>query len=116
MDGVSPEGPQSFRCQRRPMDDSRESQGWTTACSIIISILVCSNVAGRTKERIAQSKRARAGSLVSGVTFVFFCLRLFATRTHNSLTTQLSMCLRLFLFLGGCRFFSSIFVPLPFPL
>ena len=41
------------------MDRYRESQGWTTACSV-----VCPNVTGRTRERIAQkSKRARAGSL-----------------------------------------------------
>ena len=40
------------------MNRCRESQGWTTACTV-----VCPNVAGRTKERIAQSKRARAGSL-----------------------------------------------------
>ena len=41
-------------------DRCRESQGWTTACS---STVVCPNVTGYTKERIAQSKRARAGSL-----------------------------------------------------
>ena len=40
------------------MDRCRENQGWTTACSV-----VCPNVTGRTKEKIAQSKRARAGSL-----------------------------------------------------
>ena len=75
---------QSFRHQRRPVDDfssgrgkllaqdggtrggtfhgemdrCRESHGWTTACSSI-----CPNVTRRAKERIAQSKRARAGSL-----------------------------------------------------
>ena len=41
------------------MDRCRESQGWTTACSSIRP-----NVTRRAKERIAQSKRARAGSLV----------------------------------------------------
>ena len=42
------------------MDRCRESQGWTTACSIV----VCPNVTGRTtKESITQSKWARAGSL-----------------------------------------------------
>ena len=35
------------------IDRCSERQGWTTAC----------NVTGRTKERIAQSKRAHAGSL-----------------------------------------------------
>ena len=84
VDAVFPGPPQSFRHPRRPVDDGspgrkgmaqdggtrggtfhgemdrcRESQGWTTACSGI-----CPNVAGRAKERIAQSKRARAGSLV----------------------------------------------------
>ena len=39
------------------MDRCRESQGSTTACSGML------NVTGRTKERIAQSKRTRAGSL-----------------------------------------------------
>ena len=37
---------------------AEKARGWTTACSSI------PNVTGRTKERIAQSKRARAGSLV----------------------------------------------------
>ena len=42
------------------MDHCRISQGWTTtACSGISP-----NVAGKTKERIAKRKRARAGSLV----------------------------------------------------
>ena len=41
------------------MDRCRENQGWTTACSE----LECPNVTRRTKKRIAQSKRARAGSL-----------------------------------------------------
>ena len=79
---VFPGRPQSFRHQRRPVDDCsperggmaqdggtrggtfhgemdrcRESQGWTRHA------IVCPNVTGKTKERIAQSKRARAGSL-----------------------------------------------------
>ena len=37
------------------IDQCRESQGWTTACS--------SMATGRIKERIAQSKRIRAVSL-----------------------------------------------------
>ena len=41
------------------MDRCRESQGWTTACSV-----VCTNVTVRTnKDRIAQSKRVRTGTL-----------------------------------------------------
>ena len=40
------------------MDRCRENQGWTTAYAV-----VCPNVTGRTKKRIAQSRRARAGSL-----------------------------------------------------
>ena len=80
---------QNGRTKRGPfhgkMDRSRESQGWTTACSSMSE--------RRTKEKIAQSKRARAGSLAivdkpqvartcipradivlsfSGVTFVLF--------------------------------------------
>ena len=39
------------------MDRCRESQGWTTACSGM------PERDGKDKERIAQSKRARAGSL-----------------------------------------------------
>ena len=54
---------------RGGMDCCRESQGWTTACSGISERDgkdkgVCPNVTGRTeKERLVQSKRARAGSL-----------------------------------------------------
>ena len=84
VDGVFPGRPQSFRHQCRPVDDCsprrlgmaqngrtrggtfhgemdrcRGSQGWTTACNAV----VCPNVTGGTKERISQSKRARAGSL-----------------------------------------------------
>ena len=44
---------------RGEIDRCRESQGWTMACSSV----VCPNVTGTTKERIAQSKRACAGSL-----------------------------------------------------
>ena len=36
---------------------SEKARAWTTACSSM------PNVTGRTKQRIAQSKRARAGSL-----------------------------------------------------
>ena len=74
--------PRTFRDQRRPMEDCsrgrkemtqegrtrggtlqsesdrcRESQGWTTACSGM------TNVTGRTKKRIACSKRVHDGSL-----------------------------------------------------
>ena len=41
------------------MDRCRESQRGTTACSIVCP----NNVTGRTKNRIAQSERVRAGSL-----------------------------------------------------
>ena len=84
VDGVFPGRHQSLRPQRRPVNDCshpgrggmaqdggtrgetlrgemdccRESQGWTTTCSTIYP-----NVTGRTKERITQSKRARAGLL-----------------------------------------------------
>ena len=40
------------------MDRCRESHDWTTACSS-----VCPSATGRIKERKAQSKRARTGSL-----------------------------------------------------
>ena len=78
-----PGRPQAFRYQRRPVDDyspgqggrtqdggtwgrtfhgdmdrrCRGSQGWTMACSGMPEL------DGKTKERIAQSKCARAGSL-----------------------------------------------------
>ena len=39
------------------IDRCRESQGWTTACSGM------TNVTGRTKKRMSQSKRANAGWL-----------------------------------------------------
>ena len=45
---------------RGEIDRCRESQGWTTAC--YCNVVVCPNVTGRTKERIAQ-KRFLAGSL-----------------------------------------------------
>ena len=78
VDGLSPGRPQSFRYQRRSVDDCgpgrggmaqdggtrggtfhgmdrcRENQSWTAA----------SNATRRTTERIAQSERARAGLLV----------------------------------------------------
>ena len=82
VNGVFPGRSQSFRHQRRPVDDCspgrggmaqngrtrggtfhgemdrcRENQGWTTACTGMLELT------GRTKKRIAQSKRARAGSL-----------------------------------------------------
>ena len=73
MDRVFPGRPQSFRHQRRPMDDRTAEQGaehfmakWIAAEKAkpeLRPALVCPKVTGRTKERIAQSKRARAGSL-----------------------------------------------------
>ena len=89
VDGVFPGRPQRFRHQRRPVDDCipgrtemaqdggtrigtfhgemdrcRGKQDWITAW------IVCPNVTGRTKERIAQSRCARAGSLAT----VDFCV------------------------------------------
>ena len=82
--GVSPGRPQSLRHQRRPMDDMTAAQDeserrrtaeqgverfmakWIAAEKIRVGLrhaVVCPNVTGRIKERIAQSKWARAGSL-----------------------------------------------------
>ena len=85
VDGVFPGRPQSFRYQRRSVrttaaQDEREgckmaAQGaerfmakWIAAEKVRAGVrhaVVCPNVTGRTKERIAQSKRARAGSLAT---------------------------------------------------
>ena len=81
-DGVFLERPQSFRHQRRPVDNCSPGRGemtrngeqgaehfmakWITAEEAKARLrhaVVCPNVTGRTKERIAQSKRDRAGSL-----------------------------------------------------
>ena len=83
VDVVSSGRPQSFRFQRRPVDDCSpgrrgmaqdfRTRGGTfmakwvaaeKARSGLRHAVVCPNVTGRTKERIAQSKRARAGSLI----------------------------------------------------
>ena len=51
------------------MAAAKKAREWTTACKIIVVVLVsivfivCPNVTGRTNERIAQSKRVRADSL-----------------------------------------------------
>ena len=83
MDGVIPGRLQSFRHQRRPVNDyspedeekwrRTAEQGakhfmakWIVAEKTKAGLrhaVVCSNVTGRTKERTAQSKRARTGSL-----------------------------------------------------
>ena len=83
VDGVIPGRPQSFRHQRRPKwttaaQDEGEwrrtvEQGaehfmakWTAAEKARTGLrhaVVYSNATGRTKERVAQSKRVRAGSL-----------------------------------------------------
>ena len=82
MDGVFPGRPQSFRHQRRPVDDcspgrgemaqNGRTRGGTFMAKWIVDektkaglrhAAVCPNVMGRTKKRIVQSKRARAGSL-----------------------------------------------------
>ena len=84
MDGAFRGGPQSFRHQRRPVDDCSPGQvgmaqkmaeqgaehfmaKWIFAEKAKTGLrhaVVCPYVKGRTKKRIAQSKRARAGSLV----------------------------------------------------
>ena len=82
VDGVFPGRPQSCRHQRRPVDDCSPGRGGMAQngrtrpehfmAKLIVGekaeaglrhAVVCPNVTGRTKERIAQSKRARAGSL-----------------------------------------------------
>ena len=113
VDGVFPGRPQSLRHQRRPLYDCSPGRGewcrtaeqgaehfiakWIVAEKTKAGLrhaVVCPNVTGRTKKRIAQSKRARAGSLAlidklqvartcilqadivlsfSGVTFALFC-------------------------------------------
>ena len=56
---------QSFRHQRGPVDDYSPERGGMAQDDGTRSrnAVVCPNVMGRTKERIAQSKRTRAGSL-----------------------------------------------------
>ena len=83
MDGVFPGRLQSFRHQRRPVDDCSPVRGGMVEdgrtrggafhgkinhCresyrAGLRHAMVCPNVTGRTKERMAQSKRARGGSL-----------------------------------------------------
>ena len=85
MDGVFPGRPQSFRYRRRPVDDCSPAQGemaqeggtgaerfmatWIAAekardvLGFIAVVVVCPNAKRRTNDRIAQSKRARAGLL-----------------------------------------------------
>ena len=83
LDGVFPGRLQSFRHQRRPVDDCSPERGgmvqndgirevehfmakWIAAEKARAGLrhaVACPNVMGRTKERIAQSMRARAGSL-----------------------------------------------------
>ena len=86
VDGVFPGRPQSFRHQRRPVDDCSPGQGewrrtaeqglghffmakWIAAKKATAGLghaVVCPNVTGRTKERIAQNKRVnRADSLAT---------------------------------------------------
>ena len=82
VDGVFPGRPQSLWHQRRPVDDCSPGRGemaqtaeqgaehfmvkWIAAEKVragLLHVAVCPNVTGRTKERIAQSKQACAGSL-----------------------------------------------------
>ena len=72
--GVFPGRPQSFRHQRRPVDDCSPGRGEmaqngrTRGGTFHGKMDRCRkkqgpNVTGRTKDRISQSKRARAGLL-----------------------------------------------------
>ena len=77
VDGVFPGRPQSFRYQRRPVDEGRWHKTAKQRTERFMAKLiaaekartglrharVCPDVMGRTEERITQSKRARAGSL-----------------------------------------------------
>ena len=75
VDGVLPGRPQSFRYQRLPVDDCSPGRGrmaqdggtrsgtFQKARAGLWHTVVCPNVTRRTKERIPQNKRARAGSL-----------------------------------------------------
>ena len=82
VDEVFPGRPQSFRHQRRPVDNCSSGQGgwrrtakqgvehfmakWIAAEKARAGLrhaVLCPNVTGRTKERTAQSKRARPGPL-----------------------------------------------------
>ena len=85
VDGAFPgRPPQGFRHQRRPVDATTAAQDegeWRRTTeqgaehfmekyivaektkAVLLHAVVCPNVTGRTKEKIAPSKRARAGSL-----------------------------------------------------
>ena len=78
MDGLFARRSESFRYQRRPGDDCSPGRGgmvqdgrsfmakWIVAEKVkagLRHVVVCPNVTGKTKERKAQSKRARGGSL-----------------------------------------------------
>ena len=78
MDRVFPGRPQSFRYQRRLVDDCSSGRGkWRKTAERVMAkeiaaekardglrhALVCPNVTGRAEKRIAQSKHVRASSL-----------------------------------------------------
>ena len=91
VDGVFPGRPQSFRHQGRSVGDFSKADQWATSAQDegewhrkgeqgaehfmakwiaaeearagLRHAVVCTNVTGRTKDGISQSKRARAGSL-----------------------------------------------------
>ena len=82
VDGVFPGRPQSFRYQRRPVDDCSPGRGgmaqngrtrggtfhgemyrFREVRAGLGHAVVCPNMTERTEGRIAQSKRACAGSL-----------------------------------------------------
>ena len=118
VDGVFPGRPQSLRHPRRPADDcspGREGewritaeQGaerfmakWIAAEKARAGLrhtFVCPNVTGRTKERIAQRKRARAGSHAIIVDYNSYKWRELVSSRRMSCC--LSLVLRLFCFVS----------------
>ena len=69
MDGMFPGPHQSFQRQHRPMDDcspgggEMAQDGRARGGTFLGEMDRCRESTGRTTERIAQNKRARAGSL-----------------------------------------------------
>ena len=77
VNGMAPGRPQSFRYQRLSIwtTATLDEEEWhktteqgaerfmTKARAGLRHLVVCSNITGRTKDTIAQSKRARAGSV-----------------------------------------------------
>ena len=129
VDGAFPGRSQSFLHQRRPVDDCSPGRGgmaqngrtaeqeaehfiakWTVAEKVKAGLrhaVVCPNVTGRTKEKIAQGKRARAGSLalVDKPQVARTCiLRAFGLQ----MSCRLFLVLRLFFVLLRSRLFAFV--------